>query len=109
MKISQPETIGIMNKYNSKSSKFPKIKPPTYAVEFSFVTISLFLLKLCSLDAYTSISYFTVCLPLMLYLVINTFGYLLSFIQLMHIEDEKELTDENSFMGILSLNQIRLL
>ena len=27
----------------------------------------------------------------------------------MHIEDEKELTDENSFMGILSLNQVRLL
>lgn len=27
----------------------------------------------------------------------------------MHIEDEKELNDENSFMGILSLNQVRLL
>jgi hypothetical protein len=45
----------------------------------------------------------------MLYLVINTFSYLLSFIQLMHIEDEKELMDEGSFMGILSLNQVRLL
>ena len=27
----------------------------------------------------------------------------------MHIEDEKDLNDENSFMGILSLNQVRLL
>jgi len=98
-----------MNKYNSKSSKFPKIKPPTYSMEFSFVAVTLFLMKLSTIDAYTSISYFTVCIPLMLYLVINTFGYLLSFIQLMHIEDEKELSDENSFMGILSLNQIRLL
>ena len=98
-----------MNKYNPKSSKFPKIKAPTYGAEFSFVTISLFLLKLYSIDAYTSITYFTCCLPLMLYLVINTFSYLLSFIQLMHIEDEKELMDEGSFMGILSLNQVRLL
>ncbi len=93
-----------MNKYNPKSSKFPKIKTPTYGAEFSFVTVSLFLLKLYTIDTYTSISYFTCFLPLMLYLVINTFSYLLSFIQLMHIEDEKELTEESSFMGILSLN-----
>jgi hypothetical protein len=45
----------------------------------------------------------------MLYLVLNLFAYLLKFIQLMHIEDEKELSDEGSFMGVLSFNQIRLL
>ena len=46
----------------------------------------------------------------MLYLVINLFGYLLKFIQMMHIEDEKELlSEEGSLFGILTQSQNRLI
>ena len=95
-----------MNKYTSKpaSSKHVKhLKPPSYGVEFCWVSVTLLFLKLYSLDAYQSLTFFTVCIPLMLYLVINLFGYLLKFIQMMHIEDEKDLlNEEDSLFGILS-------
>ena len=95
-----------MNKYSSKptSAKHVKhMKLPSYGVEFCWVSVTLMFLKLYSMDAYQSLSFFTVCIPLMLYLVINLFGYLLKFIQMMHIEDEKDLlNDEGSFFGILT-------
>ena len=103
-----------MNKYSGKtpSAKHVKhIKPPSYAVEFSWVSVTLLFMKLYSMDAYQSLSYFTVCLPLMLYLVINLFSYLLKFIQMMHIEDEKDLLNEEGggLFGILTLSQSRLM
>lgn len=93
-------------KYNSKSSLKTKLKPPTYAMEFAFVTVSLFFVKLLSAEAFMAVSFFTICLPIMLYLVITLFGNLLSFIQMMHIEDE---SSEEGFLGVLSAKQTRLL
>lgn len=99
-----------MNKYSSKSSnKFAKLKPPSYSYEFCFVTVSLLFLKLYSLNTFNSLSFFTVCLPVMLYLVITLFSHLLKFIQMMHIEDEKELLEEGSLFGILTSGQSRVM
>lgn len=95
-------------KYASKSQRH-KMKPPTYAHEFIFVTVSLLLLKLYSMDAFNALSFFTVCIPVMLYLVITLFGNLLKFIQMMHIEDEKSSSEEGSLFGILSAKQAYLL
>jgi hypothetical protein len=64
-------------KYNAKKGKKP---PPTYAMEFTFVTVSLFFLKLSSAEVYLALSYFTICLPVMLYLVITLFANLLKFL-----------------------------
>jgi hypothetical protein len=88
-----------MIKYNKIRQK---IKPPTYADEFCFVTVTLFFLKLYSQEAFMALSFFTICIPIMLYQVISLFGNLLKFIKMMHIEDEKASTDETSLFGILS-------
>jgi hypothetical protein len=49
-------------------------------MEFTFVTVSLFFLKLSSAEVYLALSYFTICLPVMLYLVITLFANLLKFL-----------------------------
>jgi hypothetical protein len=98
-------------KYNSRSAKH-KFNPPTYAMEFSFVTISMLFLKLYSAEAFMAVSFFTICLPIMLYLVITLFGNLLKFIQMMHIEEEETSNGENNrgLLGsILSPKQTSLL
>jgi len=62
-------------------SKTPKgIKAPSYVTEFSFVSLNLLILKLYSENSYFITSYFSVMLPLMVYLVITLFGNLLKFI-----------------------------
>lgn len=73
--------------YNKLQKRF---KPPTYFVEFSFVSLNALFLKLYSPDAYIATSFFSVLLPLMIYQVISLFGYILKFIQMMHIEDVTE-------------------
>lgn len=98
------QTIHYM-KYSSKSPRH-KQKLPSYAAEFGFVSVSLLLLKLSSPEAYLAVSYFTICLPVMLYLVITLFGNLLKFIQMMHIEEASE---ETSLFGLLSRKQGALL
>lgn len=95
-------------KYTPKPAKY-KMKSPSYATEFSFVTVSLFLGKLYNSEVFMALSFFTICIPIMLYLVISLFGNLLKFIQMMHIEDEKASTDETSLFGILSAKQGKLL
>ncbi len=83
-------------KGNSKGSK-----PPSYFVEFAFVSMNLFFLKMYSENSYFATSFFSVLVPMMAYSVISLFGNLLKFIQLMHIEDAST--------SILSPKQLRLL
>lgn len=97
-----------MNKYASRSSR-NRNKPPSYVHEFCFVTLSLLFGKLYNAETFNAMSFFTICLPLMLYLVISLFGNLLKFIQMMHIEDEKASSDETSLFGLLSKKQGELL
>lgn len=85
----------------SKSSR--KQKPPSFFTEISFISMNLFFLKLYSFESFSATSFFSVMLPIMIYLVISLFGYLLKFIQMMHIED----VDES--YGILSRKQMKLL
>ena len=69
-------------RYNKKG-----IKPPSYMAEFTFVSVNLFFLKLYSSQSYEATSFFSIMIPIMIYMVITLFGNLLKFIQLMHIED----------------------
>ena len=91
--------------YNKSSRKF---KQPTFATEFSFVSLNLLFLKLYSTDSYQATSYFSVCLPLMVYLVITLFGNLLKFIQMMHIEDD-ETPGSGGLFNLLTRKQTKLL
>ena len=70
-------------------------------MEFSFITLTLFFVKLYSAETFLAVTFFTVCLPLMLYLVITLFGNLLKFIQMMHIEIDDKGNDSSMF-GLLS-------
>lgn len=56
------------------------MKAPTFATEFSFVSLNLLFLKLYSENSYFTTSYFSVMIPMMAYLVITLFGNLLKFI-----------------------------
>ncbi len=78
-------------------------KPPSYLLEFSFVSLNLFFLKLYSEESYAVTTFFSVMIPLMIYLVLTMFGNLLKFIQMMHIEDT---LDENV---LLTKKQTKLL
>jgi hypothetical protein len=56
------------------------LKPPSYFTEFSFVSANLFFLKMYSENSYFATSYFSVLVPLMVYMVINLLQNLLKFI-----------------------------
>jgi hypothetical protein len=61
--------------YNKKG-----IKPPSYMAEFSFVSVNLLFLKLYSTQSYEVTSYFSVMIPIMIYMVLTLFGNLLRFV-----------------------------
>lgn len=54
-----------------------------------------------------ALSFFTICLPVMLYLVITLFGNLLKFIQMLHIEEEN--AEGSTLFGLLTAKQGKLL
>lgn len=85
--------------YNKSSRKF---KQPTYATEFSFVSLNLLFLKLYSPESYQATSFFSVCVPLMAYLVIRLFGNLLKFIQMMHIEEDETPGNSGGLFNLLT-------
>lgn len=63
------------------------LRQPSYQAEFAFLSTNLLFAKLYKEETFVAMSFFTVLLPAMAYLIITLFGRLLKFIQLMHIED----------------------
>jgi hypothetical protein len=66
-----------MPSYNKNSKN---MKMPTFAVEFSAVSLNLLFLKFYKDEIFAIIGFFSVLIPLMAYLVISLFGNLLKFI-----------------------------
>lgn len=60
---------------------------PSYVTEFAFVSTNLLFVKLYSEETFAAMSFFTILLPAMIYLIGTLFMRLLKFIQLMHMED----------------------
>lgn len=87
-------------RYDPKSKN--KVKPPTYWCEFCYITLLLLTFKLWSEEAFQAIGFFTATIPLMVYMVISLFSSLLKFIQMLHIEDVKEGSDDAVLFGLLS-------
>jgi hypothetical protein len=58
-------------------------KMPTLALEFSCVSLNLLFIKLYSEQLFATMSFFAIFVPIMAYLIVTMFGYLLKFIQLM--------------------------
>jgi hypothetical protein len=94
-------------KYKSGKGKAPKA--PGYWTEFSYVALIIATLKLYSEEAFQALGFFTVCIPLMIYLVISLFSSLLKFIQLMHIEVESAKEEDYILCGLLTKKQGKLL
>ena len=78
-------------------------KPPGFAVEATFCSVALFLLKLNSDQAFDALSFTTVLLPLMLFFIFAIIFNVLKFLKLLHTEE----VDEDG--GLLSPKQVKLL
>lgn len=63
------------------------MKPPGYALEFGFISLNLFFLKMYSENAYFTTTYFSVLIPIMAYQIISLLGNLIKFIQMMQVEE----------------------
>lgn len=80
-------------------------KPPSYWCEFTYMSLILATLKLWSDEAFQAVSFFTVALPMMIYLVIAIFSSLLKFIQMLHVDE----SEQSVLFGLLSKKQGKLL
>lgn len=80
-----------------------KETPPGFLLEVTWITVSLFLVKLSVPDAFHALTFVTILLPLMLYFIVSVLQDLLGFIGSLHMEDYSE---EHS---ILSPRQFELL
>jgi len=69
------------------------------------MSLVLLTLKLWTDEAFQAVSFFTVALPLLIYLVISIFSSLLKFIQMLHVDE----SDQTVLFGLLSKKQGRLL
>lgn len=73
------------------------LKAPSHVAEFAFVSVNLMFVKLYKEELFLAMSFFTVLLPAMVYLIGTLFTSLLKFIQLMHMED---IDDDSSFLTV---------
>ena len=78
-------------------------KPPGFIVEATFFSVTLFLLKMYSDEAFDALSFTTVLLPMMVFFVLAIVFNILKFLKLLHTEE----VDEDA--GLLSPKQIKLL
>lgn len=83
--------------------KIESKKPPGFAVEAAFCSVSLLLMKFYSDAVFDALSFTTVLLPMMVFFVLSIVFNILKFLKLLHLED----MDEDG--GILSPKQFKLL
>ncbi len=73
-----------------------QLKSPSYFIEIACLSTNLFFVKFISQESYDAMTFFTILLPFMVYLVVTLFGSLLKFLQLLHTEDAE---DETQFLS----------
>ena len=78
-------------------------KPPGFIVEAVFCSVTLFLFKLYSDQAFDALSFTTVLIPMMAFFILSIVFNVLKFLKLLHTEE----LDEDA--GLLSPKQIKLL
>lgn len=62
-------------------------KPPGFIVEAAFCSVSLLMIKLFSDPLYSSITFTTVLLPMMIFFIFSIVFNILKFLKLLHIEE----------------------
>lgn len=70
-----------------EQNKLRHSKPPSYASELTLVLVNLFLLKFYSERVFDTLTFFTISVPMLAFLIGSLFLNLMEFIKLLHIED----------------------